>query len=58
MSDPVTPSDLSKELGVDARRIREYLRRKNQGTLTPAVTRWYLTKPQADEVRAHFRGVK
>jgi DNA-directed RNA polymerase sigma subunit (sigma70/sigma32) len=53
--DDTTPADLSRELSVSAKRIRDYLRAA-YGTLKPPTTRWRLTAAQADDVRRHFRG--
>ena len=54
MTDQITPAQLSSELGVSAKAIREYLRAKH-GTLPPFVSRWNLTKAQADDARKHSR---
>ena len=54
MTDQITPAQLSSELGASAKAIRDYLRAK-YGTLPPFVSRWNLTKAQADDVRKHFR---
>lgn len=54
MSEPVTPADLSQDLGVSQLRIRIYLR-EQYGKLSPLVARWLLTDEQAADVRAHFR---
>jgi len=53
MTDLITPNDLARELGVSAKKIRDYLRSK-YGTLPPLETRWHLTESQASAVRAHF----
>lgn len=50
----VTPADLSRELGVDQVRIRDYLR-SQYGTLPAGETRWCLTREQADDVLRYFR---
>jgi hypothetical protein len=55
-SDDVTPADLAKELGVDVKRIRVFLR-ATYGKLNRSVeTRWKLTPDQAGTVRRHFVG--
>ncbi len=54
MNDTATPADLSRELGVDAKRIRAFLRGQ-YGLLPSHETRWHLTLEQAQAVRAHFR---
>ena len=46
--------DLSRELGVDQIRIRDYLR-SQYGTLQAGETRWCLTREQANDVRRYFR---
>lgn len=53
-SEAVTPVELSRELGVSAKRIRDWLR-KEYGTLHGGDTRWYLQADRADLVRAEFR---
>jgi hypothetical protein len=55
-SDDVTPADLARELGIDAKRIRAFLR-ATHGKLNRSVeTRWKLTPDQASTVRRHFVG--
>ncbi len=54
MTEPITPADLSRELGISQRRIRDVLR-KWYGTLRPPETRWRLTESQARAVRDLFR---
>jgi hypothetical protein len=51
----ITPAQLSLELSVDQRRIRDALRSR-YSTLPTGVTRWRLTHEQADDVRAQFHG--
>lgn len=53
MSDEVTPKELSQELGLSPRTIRQWLR--DQGWQSVSYTRWRLTPDQAAQVRAHFR---
>jgi hypothetical protein len=53
MTDLITPNDLARELGVSAKKIREYLRSK-YGKLSSFETRWHLTESQASDVRVHF----
>lgn len=53
MSQQATPGDLSRELNVSPKKIRDYLRSK-YGKLPPLVARWHLTSAQAADVRAHF----
>ncbi|WP_025158469.1 hypothetical protein [Leifsonia aquatica] len=50
-----TPAQLSLELGVDQKRIRDALR-DLYGTLEEGITRWHLTETQADAIRARFGG--
>jgi len=50
-----TPAELSLELDVPQKRIRDYLRSEH-GVLPPGTTRWELTDEQADAVREFFRG--
>ncbi|WP_394253050.1 hypothetical protein [Arthrobacter pityocampae] len=54
MDETTTPADLSRELGVDAKRIRDFLR-EQYGLLPPHATRWLLNQERADAVRTHFR---
>jgi hypothetical protein len=51
--DTTTPADLSRELSVDAKRIRDFLR-EPYGLLPPHETRWHLTLEQARAARARF----
>jgi len=51
MTDEITPATLEAELGVDAKRIRAYLR---EAYPKPLWTRWELSDEQADDVRGHF----
>lgn len=53
MDQTKTPAELAKELGVDAKRIRKWLRA--QGWQSIPNTRWHLTTDQADQVRGRFR---
>ncbi|MDR7251911.1 uncharacterized protein YjcR [Nocardioides sp. BE266] len=54
MTEPITPKQLSAELGVSDRAIRQWLR--DQGWQNMPYARWALTAEQADQVRARFRG--
>lgn len=56
MTPYVTPADLERELGVDARRIRQWLR--DQGWQSVPRARWQLSSDQADAVRTAFRGTR
>ncbi|MGB3910245.1 MAG: hypothetical protein WBL06_07225 [Pseudolysinimonas sp.] len=52
--DDVTPADLARELGIDAKRIRVFLR-ATYGKLNRSVeSRWKLTPDQGASVRRHF----
>lgn len=52
MERTVTPSELARELGVSARRIRHWLR--EQGWQSVRYTRWHLSPDQAAQVRKRF----
>lgn len=54
MADDTTPSDLERELGIDQRRIRHYLRQRH-GNLPAYTDNWHLNARAADDVRTHFR---
>jgi len=54
MPELLTPADLARDLGVSAKRIREFLR-ATDGKLTPPATRWHLSDAQAVRVRTRFR---
>jgi len=54
MTEPITPKQLSAELGVSDRAIRQWLR--DQGWQSVPYARWELTPHQVQRVRAHFRG--
>jgi hypothetical protein len=49
-----TPAQLARELGVDAKAIRSWLR--SAGATPDATGRWYLDNELADAVRRHFVG--
>ncbi|MES1212066.1 MAG: hypothetical protein ABUT11_00815 [Leifsonia sp.] len=53
MADLLTPADLSRELGVSQRRIRDFLR-KEYGKLEAFETRWQLDSTQVETVRRAF----
>jgi len=53
MSDQITPAALSRELGIPQKTIRDYLRAKH-GSLPAFVSRWHLTKEQADDVKKNL----
>ena len=50
MDDTLTPADLARELGVDQRTIRNWLR-EEYGTLPPTEKRWRLTEAQGAHLR-------
>ena len=54
MADDITPADLERDLGVDQRRIRHYLRLQ-YGNLPAYTDNWHLNRRAAADVRAHFR---
>ena len=54
MDDSLTPADLSRELGVDQRTVRVYLR-EHYGKLAPPETRWRLSEERAANVRVGLR---
>jgi hypothetical protein len=53
MTEPITTKQLSAELGVTDRAIRQWL--GDQGWQSVPYARWELTLEQAEEVRARFR---
>lgn len=53
MADDTTPSDLERELGIDQRRIRHYLRQQ-YGNLPSYTDNWHLNARAAEDVRTHF----
>lgn len=54
VADDLTPGDLERELGIDQRRIRHYLRQQ-YGNLPAYTDNWHLNARAADDVRTHFR---
>ncbi|GGD16998.1 YfeC-like transcriptional regulator [Nocardioides daphniae] len=54
MTEPITPQQLARDLGVSDRTIRQWLRA--QGWQSVPYARWQLTTEQAAQVREHFRG--
>lgn len=54
MADDTTPSDLERELGIDQRRIRHFLRQR-YGHLPSYTDNWHLNARAAEDVREHFR---
>jgi hypothetical protein len=55
MADSVTPRDLSHELGVSQKDIRDYLREQYGLLADRDETRWQLDVNQAESVREHFQ---
>ena len=53
MTEPITPKQLSAELGVSDGDIRQWLR--DQGSQSVPYARWKLTPDQTAQVGAHFR---
>lgn len=54
MDDHLTPADLARELGVDPKTIRAWLR-EEYGVLPPTETRWRLNREKATYVRTQAR---
>lgn len=54
MADDITPADLERDLGIDQRRIRHYLRLQ-YGNLPAYTDNWHLNVRAAADVREHFR---
>lgn len=52
-SEPITPADLKRELGIDPKQIRKYLRIQ-YGKLPPHERNWLLSEEQANDVRRRF----
>ena len=55
MTDFITPRDLSNELRVPQKKIRDYLRREYGLLADRSETRWQLDRNQASKIREHFR---
>ncbi|MGM1030615.1 MAG: hypothetical protein ACQEWM_12225 [Actinomycetota bacterium] len=58
MDDTITPEQLARELGIDAKRIRGFLRDPKDGRGPfehGRYDRWHLRPEEADRVRARFR---
>ena len=53
MPEPITPADLARDLGVDVKRIRKFLRAEF-GKLSPP-GRWELDEEKVATTIAHFR---
>jgi hypothetical protein len=53
-TDDVTPADLARELGIDAKRIRAFLRATYGKLNRSVVTKWKLRPDQAAAVRRRF----
>jgi hypothetical protein len=54
VADDTTPTDLERELGIDQKRIRHYLRQR-YGNLPSYTDNWHLNARASDDVRTHFR---
>jgi hypothetical protein len=50
----IRPNDLAKELGVNPKSLRAYLRKVHTRPNDAKNTSWYLSDAQADDVREHF----
>ncbi|WP_157366501.1 hypothetical protein [Arthrobacter sp. Soil763] len=57
MADFVTPRDLSHELGVPQKKIRDYLRQTYGLLATRNEVRWQLDADEAAAARQHFRAI-
>ncbi len=53
VADHTTPSDLERELGIDQKRIRHYLRQR-YGNLPAYTDNWHLNPRATEDVRLHF----
>ena len=51
---PIRPNDLAKELGVDGKRVRAFLRDKFPRTSEAKNTNWELSQEQVDAVVERF----
>jgi hypothetical protein len=54
VADDTTPADLERDLGIDQKRIRHYLRQR-YGNLPAYTDNWHLNARAAEDVRTHFR---
>jgi hypothetical protein len=54
VADDTTPSDLERDLGIDQKRIRHYLRQR-YGNLPAYTDNWHLNARAAEDVKTHFR---
>jgi hypothetical protein len=54
VADDTTPADLERDLGIDQKRIRHYLRAR-YGNLPAYTDNWHLNARAAEDVRTHFR---
>jgi hypothetical protein len=54
VADDTTPADLERELGIDQKRVRHYLRQR-YGLLPAYTDNWHLNARAAEDVRSHFR---
>lgn len=55
---PLTPTVLAKELGVDPKRLRAYLRANHARPAEAKNTSWTIAAPVARAARAYFRKAK
>ena len=55
---PITPTALAKELNVDPKRLRAYLRSNHARPAEAKNTSWTITTPVAAKARAYFRKAK
>jgi hypothetical protein len=54
MADKITPALLAKELDVDAKRIRAYLRKEFTRPVEAKNSTWSLNSKEADAIRTKF----
>jgi hypothetical protein len=51
-----TPPELAKELGIDPKRLRDWLRREYRRPESELGSRWYLDNEICVAARRHFAG--
>ena len=52
---PMTPTMLAKDLGIDPKRLRAYLRANHTRPAEAKNTSWTLSAPVVTKARAYFR---
>jgi len=53
-NETITPKDLAAELGIDPKRLRDWLRATHPRALEAKHTTWAIDRATADEARAYF----